>query len=322
MVVFNYANRELTAKIVYYGPGLCGKTTNLEIIHKKISPEKRGQMMSLATETDRTLCFDLLPVDLGTIGGFKLKIQLFTVPGQTYYNATRKLVLRGADGVVFVADSREGQIEANVESMENLRENLAENNLDFDSLPLVIQFNKQDLKPLTPDGELNKALNHRGVPFVKSIAVSGHGVLETFKRIAQEVVTSLKEKVGKGVKPAAKPGKSKRRAPSEIPQIKVKSEKFHIPAHAGVSKERIDRESSLKHHEVQSPIQSVESWLNLIKGGIAGMNTPEALGLVNTIKKNLVGLIESNKKLNLQYEDLFRLMDKLATGLKENKEPK
>lgn len=322
MVVFNYANRELTAKIVYYGPGLCGKTTNLEIIHKKIAPDKRGQMMSLATETDRTLCFDLLPIDLGTIGGFKLKLQLFTVPGQTYYDSTRKLALRGADGVVFVADSREGQIEANKESMQNLRINLSDNNIDFDKLPLVIQFNKQDLKPLASDKELNAALNPRGAPIIKAIALSGQGVLETFKIISQEVVKYLKGKIGKGVAPAPGAGKPVRRAPSQVAQIKVKTEKFHIPSHAAASKEQIKREASLERHEVEDPVKTIETWLNLINGGISDMNTPEALNLVKNIKRNLVGLIDSNRKQNVQYEDLFRLMDKLGSGLKEKEEQK
>jgi len=185
MVVFNYANREITAKIVYYGPGLCGKTTNLEYIHKKVDPQGRGQMLSLSTETDRTLFFDLLPVDLGAISGFRIKIQLFTVPGQSYYNATRKIVLRGADGVVFVADSRESQLEQNMISLGNLEENLATNGLDINTIPLILQFNKQDLSPLSPDDKLNEALNYLEVPVVKAVAVSGKGVLETFIKTTQ-----------------------------------------------------------------------------------------------------------------------------------------
>ncbi len=194
MVLFNYGIREITAKIVYYGPGLCGKTTNLQHIHGKMNPTTRGKLLSLATETDRTLFFDFLPVSLGKIRGFNVRFQLYTVPGQVYYNATRRLVLKGADAVVFVADSQRAMREKNLESLENLRENLQVNGLDFDSLPLVIQYNKQDLPNIMDMEEMDREVNLRRVPSHPSIAVTGEGVLETFKLITRELMQSLREK--------------------------------------------------------------------------------------------------------------------------------
>ncbi len=321
MVVFNYANRELTAKIVYYGPGLCGKTTNLEFIHQKISPGKRGQLLSLATETDRTLFFDLLPVDLGTISGFHVRLQLFTVPGQTYYNSTRKLVLRGADGVVFVADSRRDLLDANIESLHNLFENLKENNIDPDSLALVLQYNKQDLKPLIPVEELNKALNPKGAPWTKAVALRGVGVIETFKLISKDVITLLKNKVGAVQVPPGPATPPQKAPPADIDgqQIKIKSEKTHIPKGSRATREQIRKETSLSEHGIKSPAQTIETWLSLMEEGKIDMSAKETLPLINHIKKNLVGIIESNKKTNVQHEDLFRLLDKLAMTLK--KEP-
>src|SRR6188472_602808 len=163
MVLFNYSTKELTAKVVYYGPGLCGKTTNLQWIHEKTPIKNKGKMLSLATEADRTLFFDFLPIDLGTIRGMKTRIQLYTVPGQVFYNATRRMVLKGADCVVFVADSQEPVLDANLESLENLRQNLDANELDPDNIPLVIQYNKRDLPNAAPLADLNKVLNTRGV---------------------------------------------------------------------------------------------------------------------------------------------------------------
>src|ERR1700681_3155702 len=162
MVFFNYATMQMAAKIVYYGPGLCGKTTNLHHIYGRTSPGSRGEMVSLETETDRTLFFDLLPLDVGVIGGFKTRVQLYTVPGQVFYNTTRKLVLKGVDGMVFVADSQRAMKEANVESLNNLRVNLAEIGLQLDDLPLVFQFNKRDLSNTLSVEEMNQSLNAQG----------------------------------------------------------------------------------------------------------------------------------------------------------------
>src|SRR5215218_3672467 len=159
MVFFNYATMQMAAKIVYYGPGLCGKTTNLHHIYAKTSPQSRGEMVSLETETDRTLFFDLLPIDVGVIGGFKTRLQLYTIPGQVFYNTTRKLVLKGVDGLVFVADSQQQMLEANVESFNNLRENLSEIGLVLDDLPLVLQINKRDLPNAAPVSAVLEALD-------------------------------------------------------------------------------------------------------------------------------------------------------------------
>src|SRR4051794_25074006 len=185
MVLFNHATREMTAKIVYYGPGLCGKTTNLMVIFDKLDPRQKGKMLSLATKTDRTLFFDLLPVDIGKVGNFNLKIQLYTVPGQVFYNETRKLVLKGADSVVFVADSQPSMIESNRESFGNLMENLEQNQIDPNDTPIVIQFNKRDLPGVMPVEQLQEALGFEGYPYTEASALKGDGVMETFKLVSK-----------------------------------------------------------------------------------------------------------------------------------------
>lgn len=194
MVLFNYATRELTAKIVYYGPGLCGKTTNLQYIHENLPDAVKGKMLSLATKTDRTLFFDFLPMDLGEIRGMKTRIQLYTVPGQVFYNETRKLVLKGADGIVFVADSQEQMLGANVESYRNLEENLKANGLSLADMPHVLQFNKRDLPRVTSIEELNTALNRYNAPFYESVATAGIGVQDTLRAIVKLVLLHLTRK--------------------------------------------------------------------------------------------------------------------------------
>jgi signal recognition particle receptor subunit beta len=181
MVLFNHATREMTAKIVYYGPGLCGKTTNLMVIFDKLDPKSKGKMLSLATKTDRTLFFDLLPVDIGKVGTFNLKIQLYTVPGQVFYNETRKLVLKGADAVVFVADSQRSMVESTKESFNNLLDNMRENQIDPDDTPIVVQYNKRDIPGVPEVEELEKLLGLEGYPHVEASALKGEGVMETFK---------------------------------------------------------------------------------------------------------------------------------------------
>ncbi|HEX9984689.1 MAG TPA: GTPase domain-containing protein [Thermoanaerobaculia bacterium] len=207
MVLFNHATREMTAKIVYYGPGLCGKTTNLMVIFDKLAPEQKGKMLSLATKTDRTLFFDLLPVEIGKVGPFNLKIQLYTVPGQVFYNETRKLVLRGADSVVFVADSQPAMVDANKESFANLLDNLEENNIDVNDTPIVIQFNKRDLPGVLPVEALQEALGFEGYPYTEAAAVKGQGVMETFKLVskitAKHLFNRLKGGKSEPVKKAA-----------------------------------------------------------------------------------------------------------------------
>jgi signal recognition particle receptor subunit beta len=223
MSMINYASREINCKLVYYGPGLGGKTTNLEHVYQKVSPDTRGKMVSLATETERTLFFDFLPVDLGTIRGFKTRFHLYTVPGQVYYNASRKLILKGVDGVVFVADSQIERMEANVESMQNLYDNMAQYGYDLTKIPFIIQYNKRDLPNAAPIKELQAALNpgwpveeatkqreapdpyHPGellirqvdgqwverAPYFESVAITGEGVFDTLRAVAKLVLKTL-----------------------------------------------------------------------------------------------------------------------------------
>ena len=193
MSFINYSAREINCKIVYYGPGLCGKTTNLLYIYKKTSPESKGKMISLATETERTLFFDFLPLTLGNIRGFKVRFHLYTVPGQVFYDASRKLILRGVDGVVFVGDSQVERMEANIESMENLRKNLNEQGFNLDALPFTIQYNKRDLPNVVPLEGMNRALNPKGVSFLEAVAPQGQGVFDTLKEIAKQVILELKK---------------------------------------------------------------------------------------------------------------------------------
>jgi signal recognition particle receptor subunit beta len=223
MSMINYASREINCKIVYYGPGLGGKTTNLETIYGKVAPDTRGKMVSLATETERTLFFDFLPVDLGTVKGFKTRFHLYTVPGQVYYNASRKLILKGVDGIVFVADSQLDRMEANVEAMQNLYDNMAEYGYDLTKIPFLVQYNKRDLPNASPIPELQAQINpgwpleevgeqkekpdpdHEGeflveqidgtwikrAPYFEAVAVTGTGVFETLKSVAKLVLKSL-----------------------------------------------------------------------------------------------------------------------------------
>lgn len=221
--MINYASREINCKIVYYGPGLGGKTTNLETIYSKVAPDTRGKMVSLATETERTLFFDFLPVDLGTVKGFKTRFHLYTVPGQVYYNASRKLILKGVDGIVFVADSQLDRMEANVEAMQNLYDNMSEYGYDLTKIPFLVQYNKRDLPNASPVAELQAQINpgwpveeaedqkelpdphHEGellveqieggwvkrAPYIEAVAVNGAGVFETLKAVAKLVLKSL-----------------------------------------------------------------------------------------------------------------------------------
>lgn len=203
MALFNYASKEITIKIVYYGPGLSGKTTNLQYLHSIFEPSKRGKLISLATEADRTLFFDFLPVELGKINDFSIRFQLYTVPGQVRYNATRKLVLKGADAVVFVADSQREMREQNLESIRNMRENLIANNINPDEIPIMLQFNKRDLSNIDSVEELNSYLNEQGrYEFKEAVAVNGTGVEDTFRRINQLVIKGIAEKHNITIQPA------------------------------------------------------------------------------------------------------------------------
>jgi hypothetical protein len=188
----NFAAREINCKIVYYGAGLGGKTTNLQVIYQKTADQQKGKMISLATETERTLFFDFLPLDLGSVRGFKTRIHLYTVPGQVFYDASRKLILRGVDGIVFVADSQEQRMDANVEALENLMSNLKEHGYDFKKIPYVLQLNKRDLPNILPIDLLSTELRKKNEPIVEAVAFQGVGVFETLKEIAKQVLTELK----------------------------------------------------------------------------------------------------------------------------------
>ena len=193
MSFINFAAREINCKIVYYGAGLGGKTTNLQYIFDKTGEKQKGKMISLATETDRTLFFDFLPLDLGTVRGFKTRFHLYTVPGQVFYDASRKLILRGVDGVVFVADSQGERMDANVEALENLQDNLKEHGYDFTKIPYVLQLNKRDLPNAMAVEELKQELIRKGEPVFEAVAFQGRGVFETLKEIARQVLIELKK---------------------------------------------------------------------------------------------------------------------------------
>ena len=192
MTFINYASREINCKIVYYGPGLCGKTTNLQYIFDSTAPQARGKLISLATETDRTLFFDFMPLELGTVRGFKTRFHLYTVPGQVFYDASRKLILKGVDGVVFVADSQEERMDANIESLYNLEENLQSQGYDLMKIPYVLQLNKRDLNNIVPAEDLASELQRKGEPVVEAVASTGVGVFDTLKAVAKQVLTELR----------------------------------------------------------------------------------------------------------------------------------
>lgn len=191
MSLINYASREINCKIVYYGPGLCGKTTNIKYVFSKVAPESRGKLISLATELDRTLFFDFLPLNLGTIKGFKVRFHLYTVPGQVYYNASRRLILKGMDGLVFVADSQADRLEDNIDSLKNLFQNLASHGMKMDGLPYVLQYNKRDLPDISSVEDLNRTLNQKGAPSFEAVASQGIGVFDTLKEVSKLVLRVL-----------------------------------------------------------------------------------------------------------------------------------
>ena len=193
MSLINYSSREINCKIVYYGPGLCGKTTNIQYVYNKVDPSTKGKLITLATEMDRTLFFDFLPLELGTVKGFKTRFHLYTVPGQVYYDASRKLILRGVDGIVFVADSQSARYDANIESLYNLHENLEEYKLNLQDVPFVIQYNKRDMDDVIPVDELEQELNPEKFPSYPAVAVRGDGVFDTLKAVAKGVLKKLSQ---------------------------------------------------------------------------------------------------------------------------------
>jgi len=194
MTFINYASREINCKLVYYGPGLCGKTTNIKHIYEKSVPDSKGKLISLATETDRTLFFDFLPLNLGTIRGFKVRFHLYTVPGQVFYDASRKLILKGVDGVVFVADSQPMRMDANVESIHNLRRNLSDQGYDLNAIPYVLQCNKRDMDNAVSMEEMTRTLQLKGEPVFEAVASDGTGVFDTLKALAKMVLSELKKR--------------------------------------------------------------------------------------------------------------------------------
>ena len=193
MSLINYSSREINCKIVYYGPGLCGKTTNIQYVYNKVDPSTKGKLITLATEMDRTLFFDFLPLELGQVKGFKTRFHLYTVPGQVYYDASRKLILRGVDGIVFVADSQSARYDANIESLYNLHENLEEYKLKLDDVPFVLQYNKRDMDNIIPMEEMEQELNPEKFPSFPAVAVKGDGVFDTLKCVAKGVLKKLSQ---------------------------------------------------------------------------------------------------------------------------------
>jgi signal recognition particle receptor subunit beta len=193
LTFINYVAREINCKIVYYGPGLGGKTTNLQYIHQVTASENKGKLVSLATETERTLFFDFLPIDLGQIRGFRTRFHLYTVPGQVFYDSSRKLILKGVDGVVFIADSQEERLDANLESVDNLAQNLKEQGFDLEKIPYVLQLNKRDLPSAMPVEDLKKQLLVKGEPVIEAVATQGDGVLPSLKAVARQVLIELRK---------------------------------------------------------------------------------------------------------------------------------
>src|SRR5688572_15355984 len=253
---------QLTAKIVYYGPGLCGKTTNLQYIHKKTAARSRGEMVSLETEADRTLFFDLLPLDVGVIGGMKVRLQLYTVPGQVFYNATRKLVLKSVDGVVFVADSQAAMEDANLESISNLKVNLAEMGLTLDQVPIVFQFNKRDLRNILPVETMNATLNPDGYPHYEAAAAHGVGVFETLKGITRLAIASVRRKVGPDAiwpkAPVAAPGLTPDDPALETPVLEMSALEITPPKGVLLSTPPVEGTTAVPPSPPPEPLEEFE----------------------------------------------------------------
>jgi mutual gliding-motility protein MglA len=308
MVSINYAFREIISKIVYYGPGLSGKTTNLQYVFKKVPSETRGELISLATDADRTLYFDFLPVNVGTIQGFATKFQLYTVPGQVYYNATRKLVLRGVDGLVFVADSQLAKMDENIESLQNLKDNLEEYGYDMSQLPLVIQYNKRDLPAIASIEELEKTLNPGGLPYFEAVACTGDGVFKTLKAISKIVLDQVK---AKRMEPANKVLKT----PASAPKVPVGivtgggARPKIIEAPQPVKSEVIAQGVELGESRVQAGdkigTRSVEtSVISDIPGRVVVSDSPEEKGHPHDEPETVDHLEETTERAVIQGEPL------------------
>jgi mutual gliding-motility protein MglA len=321
MVFFNYATMQMAAKIVYYGPGLCGKTTNLQQIYQKTSNKSRGEMVSLETETDRTLFFDLLPLDVGNIAGFKTRFQLYTVPGQVFYNSTRKLVLRGVDGIVFVADSQSPMLDANIESFNNLKANLAELGLNVDEIPLVFQFNKRDLKNILSIEDMNRQLNVRGLPFFEASALQGNGVFETLKGISKATLIMLRRRAL---------GEDKMKIPEIATKPIPEKPKMPAPAPAEMPATAISTSQPVSLNKPEAPVASAPP---PVVTGAAGTGVAPTLPTAAEIAVEKVEFAQVTsaapkpdvKKISVQSKDVASKLDALRdmyTGKPKDKKLK
>lgn len=326
MAFFNYATMQMAAKIVYYGPGLCGKTTNLQYIYNKTAPSSRGEMVSLETETDRTLFFDLLPLEVGVIAGFKTRFQLYTVPGQVFYGETRKMVLRGVDGIVFVADSQVAAKEANIESLKDLHNNLKSLGLDIRSIPLVFQYNKRDLPNILSVEELQKMLNPFGYPYYEAIAVKGIGVFDTLKGISRLTLQYLTEKL---LKPAEKAPSVKvvevkgveQKQKVEAPKIEVPKVEFATDSSKANDEELAKTAPKMK--TVTSSVSKISTELDRIRESLLGplsTTKPKMKDLISPVLEDLKKFTAPSEKkkeyfeINLP-EDVINSLEKMVFAI-------
>jgi len=335
MALFNYASKEITIKIVYYGPGLSGKTTNLQYLHSIFDPSKRGKLISLATEADRTLFFDFLPVEIGKISDFSIRFQLYTVPGQVRYNATRKLVLKGADAVVFVADSQYEMREQNLESIGNMRENLIANNVNPDDIPIILQFNKRDLSNIASVDELNRDLNEQGrYEWKEAVAVNGTGVEGTFHRItnlvmkgiaekhkitilpSEEMVEAvvdekpLPEKVGASV-PGFEPSSFESTSPGRNQIVYETAERVNSPMQTVVQGESL-RSKERDAREVQViPKEKLELIINSIQDLSHAFK--ELKNMLNSVQSEVKDLKKNQKEIHARIKDVTITLNSIKT---------
>jgi signal recognition particle receptor subunit beta len=334
MALFNYATKEITIKIVYYGPGLSGKTTNLQHLHSIFDPSKRGKLLSLATEADRTLFFDFLPVEMGKISDFSIRIQLYTVPGQVRYNATRKLVLKGADAVVFVADSQREMKEQNIESLKNMRENLIANNINPDDTPLVLQYNKRDLTNISSAEEMTKDLNRDGkYEYREAVAIDGTGVEDTFHFITKLVMKGIAERHNVKIQPSAEiveavtEQKVHKRVPPPEPPAEMEIERSNYEARE-VMKEpltaarevtsTLGKRAVKEIAEVREPAVIPAERLDLIVEKITGVSESlkEVKKAVSNIQSEINDMKKEQKAISSQLRDITNTLVKIKTKRK------
>jgi len=304
MANINYTTREITIKVVYYGPGLSGKTTNLEYIHKQIQPEKRGKLLSLETKEDRTVFFDLLPVEVGTLGSFQVRAQLFTVPGSIKYGATRKLVVKSADGLVFVADSQSSMMDFNIESLKSMQNNLRINGLDFDTIPLVIQYNKQDLDALSSLEELDKRLNIQQAPTFRTVAKTGEGIMETYQAIIKMVMESLQNTLDTGVSPLSAPV-TRTREHTGPEQIRIVTMR-RLP----IDMEEIKLDEKIAE---DVPLPSADIFPNALS-----QFSPQQMEIIKDIRLRVNKLLADNNKIAAVLKKLLTQMDEISRKIDGN----